>query len=82
MMDGGGHEEKHEADEKYQVATRIEERARVTWNYNLRTRVDSNILFPIKIRVMIIRRRFRADKDNSSLINERLLYSIIVRPAQ
>jgi hypothetical protein len=27
MMDGG-HEEKHEADAKYQVATKIEERAR------------------------------------------------------
>jgi hypothetical protein len=33
---------------------------------------------------MIIRRHFRADKDkdNSSLINERLLCSITVRPAQ
>jgi hypothetical protein len=27
VMDGG-HEEKHEADEQYQVATKIEERAR------------------------------------------------------
>jgi hypothetical protein len=40
-----------------------------------------NILFPIKIRV-IIRRHFCADKEDGNLVNERLLCSMTVRPAQ
>jgi hypothetical protein len=45
---------------------------------NNRDIVDMNILFPINIKVL--RRQFCAAKDD--LINERLLCSASVRPAQ